>query len=77
MGEAAGSIGVAIFFFTVMSVTSLTGAGRYSISATGRKRDRFFIDNFILQIQFPLTSLLFKKTCAFPVGMVHNNFWGL
>lgn len=44
-----------------MSVTSLTGAEGYSISATGRKRDRLFIYNFILQIQFSLTSLLFKK----------------
>lgn len=76
MGEAAGSIGMAFFFSTVMSVTSLTGAEGYSISATGRKRDRLFIYNFILQIQFSLTSLLFKKH-VFCVGMVHNNAWGL
>lgn len=75
MGEAAGSIGMAFFFPTVMSVTSLTGAGGDSISATGGKRDRLLIYNFILQIQFPLT-LLFKKH-AFSVGMVHNNAWGL
>lgn len=59
---------MAFYFTTVMSVTSLTAAGGYSISAAGRKRDMLFIYNFILQIQFPLTSLLFKKHGVFLDG---------
>lgn len=67
---------MAFYFTTIMSVTPLTAAGGYSISATGRKRDRLLIYNFILQIQFHLTSLLFKKHVLFLEGWYNNNAWG-
>lgn len=41
------------------------------------RQEKRQVYNFILQIQFHLTSLLFKKHVLLPVGIVHNNAWGL